>query len=431
MNTLLSNKKIALSPNSFWFERKRFQIVLGLITSLVIPFIIIKIIFPNTIFADSQIQISLLSSGSAFLIGWAIFQNTINFPGVNRVQQIAPLLVLSYIVVASVLFFLRLEFSRVIYVTSFVCTLVGFLFVFYSIQKRKTLVFQVVPFGNVSRLNRINQAYWIKMSSPDLPKQNCTAIVADMRADMPDDWKRMLAEAALSGRPVFHFKQLEEALTGHVDIEHISENSLGALYPNSSATEFKKMVDVLVSILVLPPLLPLMIFVAIAIKLESPGSVIFRQKRIGQYGKPFFVFKFRSMFTDINQIDNERQSAITQDNDARITRVGMVIRRLRIDELPQLFNILRGEMSWVGPRPEAFHLSAWYHSEIPFYSYRHILKPGITGWAQINQGHVADLEAVHDKLKLDFYYIKHFSIWLDIVILMRTAYIVVTGFGAR
>ena len=107
------------------------------------------------------------------------------------------------------------------------------------------------------------------------------------------------------------------------------------------------------------------------------------------------------------------------------------MRRTRLDELPQIFNILRGEMSWIGPRPEAVSLSAWYEAEIPFYRYRHIVRPGISGWAQVNQGHVADVEDVNEKLQYDFYYIKHLSYWIDIIIVLRTVKVVLSGFGSK
>jgi lipopolysaccharide/colanic/teichoic acid biosynthesis glycosyltransferase len=126
-----------------------------------------------------------------------------------------------------------------------------------------------------------------------------------------------------------------------------------------------------------------------------------------------------------------RESLATGDGDPRITKVGKVLRRFRIDELPQIFNILKGEMSWIGPRPEAAVLSTWYTSELPFYRYRHVVKPGISGWAQVNQGHVAEIDEVHRKLQYDFYYIKYFSPWLDAVILFRTIKIMLTGYGAK
>jgi lipopolysaccharide/colanic/teichoic acid biosynthesis glycosyltransferase len=127
----------------------------------------------------------------------------------------------------------------------------------------------------------------------------------------------------------------------------------------------------------------------------------------------------------------ERDQAITLHDDSRITRAGRFMRRTRIDELPQLWNVLIGEMSLIGPRPEALPLSEWYETELPFYVYRHIVRPGITGWAQVNQGHVAALGDVHIKLHYDFYYIKHFSAWLDILIMLRTVGTMLTGFGSK
>jgi lipopolysaccharide/colanic/teichoic acid biosynthesis glycosyltransferase len=129
--------------------------------------------------------------------------------------------------------------------------------------------------------------------------------------------------------------------------------------------------------------------------------------------------------------DDTRAAAMTSDNDERITRVGKWLRWLRLDELPQMFNILMWQMSWIGPRPEAEVLSIWYTSEIPFYRYRHVVKPGISGWAQVNQGHVAAVDEVHRKLQYDFYYIKYFSPWLELLILFRTVKTMLTGWGAR
>ena len=116
---------------------------------------------------------------------------------------------------------------------------------------------------------------------------------------------------------------------------------------------------------------------------------------------------------------HERDTAITSDSDLRVTKVGAFLRRSRLDELPQIFNIVAGQMSWIGPRPEAQVLSAWYTGEIPFYRYRHVVRPGISGWAQVNQGHVASVDEVHAKLQYDFYYIKNLSIFLDLLILFH------------
>ncbi|MGH6658433.1 MAG: sugar transferase, partial [Sphingomicrobium sp.] len=200
----------------------------------------------------------------------------------------------------------------------------------------------------------------------------------------------------------------------------------------------KALIDFVAALALLPLLIVPMLAIAAAIRLDSRGPALFRQKRVGHAGRNIIVYKFRTMRAvavvdsgDDERGDDERGDAITGDDDERITRVGGFLRRMRLDELPQLFNILAWQMSWIGPRPEAEVLSRWYTSEIPFYRYRHVVKPGISGWAQVNQGHVAGVDEVHRKLQYDFYYIKYFSPWLDILILFRTVKTMVSGFGAR
>ena len=140
---------------------------------------------------------------------------------------------------------------------------------------------------------------------------------------------------------------------------------------------------------------------ALLVKLDSPGPALFTQQRITKGGSKFTIYKFRTM-TAGAAAPLSRNDAMTRDHDPRITRLGAFLRKSRIDELPQILNILKGEMSWIGPRPEAAPLAEWYESQLPFYQYRHIVPPGITGWAQVNQGHVTDPDDVLDKLHYDF-----------------------------
>ena len=257
----------------------------------------------------------------------------------------------------------------------------------------------------------------------------CHAIVADFAADLPDEWEAFLADAALAGRIVYQVKQLSESLTGRVELAHLSENSFGSLLPARGYFHLKSLGDFLFALMLLPLALPLMAVVALAIRAEGPGPILFRQARIGYAGARITVYKFRTMKPV--SIEDERRAAMTGEDDERITGVGRLLRKMRIDELPQIFNILKWQMSWIGPRPEAEVLSIWYTSELPFYRYRHVVKPGISGWAQVNQGHVAEVAEVHYKLHYDFYYIKYFSPWLDLLILFRTVKTMLSGFGAR
>jgi lipopolysaccharide/colanic/teichoic acid biosynthesis glycosyltransferase len=243
---------------------------------------------------------------------------------------------------------------------------------------------------------------------------------------LPPPWEKLLVDSALQGLPVYHSKHVVESLTGRVEIEHLSENSLGSLLPSSVYLRFKRGVDVVGVVLALPLVLPVIAVLAILIKCDDGGPVFFTQSRMGYRGRVFEMIKLRTM-----RVGADRGQRFTEVDDPRVTRVGKMLRRLRLDELPQVINIFRGEMSWIGPRPESLPLSEWYARQIPFYSYRHIVRPGITGWAQVQQGYAAQVQAVTGKLHYDFYYIKHFSPWLDLLIVARTIRTMLSGFGAR
>jgi lipopolysaccharide/colanic/teichoic acid biosynthesis glycosyltransferase len=288
----------------------------------------------------------------------------------------------------------------------------------------------VVPFGTALRLLTIKTVDWMPLKRPRLADaRGCDAIVADFSADLPDEWEAFLVDAALGGNLVYQHKQLAESLTGRVELERLSENNFGSLVPVRGYFYLKSLLDFASAVAVLPVALPLIAFIALAIKVDGPGPVLFSQKRVGYAGRNIVVYKFRTMMPA--PVADERIAAITTDGDDRITRVGRILRKLRLDELPQIFNILKWEMSWIGPRPEAEVLSTWYTSELPFYRYRHVVKPGISGWAQVNQGHVAGVDEVRRKLQYDFYYIKFFSPWLDLLIVLRTIKTMFTGWGAR
>lgn len=189
----------------------------------------------------------------------------------------------------------------------------------------------------------------------------------------------------------------------------------------------KRGADIVLSSLLLIPALPLVLLSAIIIKLESPGPIFYRQERVGQYATPFHLIKLRSMFQDA-----ERNGATwAAVNDERVTRFGAIIRKLRIDELPQLWNVIKGEMSFVGPRPERPVFVEQLIKVIPYYGIRHVIKPGITGWAQICYPYGATVEDALRKLEYDLYYLKNISIALDFVIFFKTFKTVICQKGSR
>ncbi|WP_133366389.1 sugar transferase [Qipengyuania sediminis] len=372
-----------------------------------------------------------ISSTIALILGLHISRQLFAFPGTRRLTQGLWAVFAGFVLVAAALLLLRIQYSVLLFAYSLGAT--AFLAVTWRglFTSRTRNNFHLVPFGDVEQLNDLKDVTLVMMERPELPAARDASIVADLRSDLPPEWERMLAAAALHGIPVYHFRLLQESIAGKVKIEHLSENTLGSLIPDQSYKEIKWIADRIGALLLLPLVAPVLLAVAIIIKLQDGGSIFYNQRRVGLGGKPFTIYKFRSMTMRERGDGEVRDAAITQDKDKRITPFGSFIRRYRIDELPQIVNILKGEMSFIGPRPEAIPLAEWYDSELAFYSYRHIVRPGLSGWAQVNQGHVADLDAVDFKLQYDFFYIKYFSPWLDLLILLRTIRTILTGFGSR
>jgi sugar transferase (PEP-CTERM system associated) len=242
---------------------------------------------------------------------------------------------------------------------------------------------------------------------------------------------RELLDCKLSGVRVFDITTYFERMLGQIRIDFVNAGWLifgDGFNQSFYRTAVKRIFDILCSSVLILLAAPVMLITAIAIKLESKGPVFYRQERVGFNGKPFLVTKFRSMRTDAEQDGKPRWATA---NDSRVTRVGNVIRLLRVDELPQLFNVLTGDMSLVGPRPERPFFVEQLTNEIPYYAVRHSIKPGVTGWAQVRYQYGSTIEDSQEKLQYDLYYVKNHSLFLDFVILIETVGVVLTGKGAR
>ena len=242
---------------------------------------------------------------------------------------------------------------------------------------------------------------------------------------------RELLDCKLSGVRVFDVTTYFERMLGQIRIDYVNAGWLvfgDGFNQGFYRTAVKRVFDVLCSFILIVLAAPVMMVTALAIKLESKGPVFYRQERVGANSRTFFVNKFRSMRTDAEK-DGKPVWAAAQDS--RVTRVGNIIRRLRIDELPQLFNVLKGEMSLVGPRPERPYFVEQLTQEIPYYAVRHSIKPGVTGWAQVKYQYGSTVEDSQEKLQYDLYYVKNHSLFLDFVILFETVGVVLLGKGAR
>ena len=240
-----------------------------------------------------------------------------------------------------------------------------------------------------------------------------------------------LLECKLRGVSVLDLPAFFERQTGILPLEAINASWMifsDGFSQGMTRDVVKRLFDLFVSGALLLFTLPIMLLTALLIRLESRGPIFYTQERVGQYDKPFTIYKFRSMYTDA---EKDGRPVWAAHNDDRTTRVGRLIRRLRIDELPQTINVFLGQMSFVGPRPERPYFVAELATQIPYFHARHSVKPGITGWAQVRFSYGASVEDAMSKLQYDLYYVKNHSLFLDLMILLQTAQVVVLGKGVR
>ena len=274
--------------------------------------------------------------------------------------------------------------------------------------------------GNYAEMEKI-----IKEKKIDL-----LVIVKDIRSPDFKKYLKRLFDLKINGLKVLSYEIFNEEIQKKIDANTIDEEWLLQsngfdILNDGMEKNMKRGVDLVISLTLMVLLAPVALIVAILIKLESKGPVIFKQVRIGENMVPFKVYKFRSMKIH----DPQKYSKYAQDNDNRVTKIGNFIRKTRIDELPQLFCILKGTMSFVGPRPEWDILAKEYEKQIPYYNLRHMIKPGLTGWAQVMYPYGENIEDTKRKLEYDLYYLKHQDLILDVLIIFKTVKVILFGKG--
>jgi sugar transferase (PEP-CTERM system associated) len=249
----------------------------------------------------------------------------------------------------------------------------------------------------------------------------------DRRGSMP---VRELLDLRLRGVVIEDTSELMERLLGRLPLDGLNPSTLIFTHGFNIKTSHqivRRLISIIASFVGLVICLPFLPFIILAIRLSSPGPIFFRQTRVGLHGQPFSLLKFRTM-----RQDAEANGAVwATRNDSRVTPLGKFMRRTRLDEIPQLWNVLRGEMGFVGPRPERPEFVQWLAQEIPFYEIRHIVRPGLTGWAQVRYQYGASLEETKRKLEYDLYYIKHVSLGLYLLIIFETIKTIVLRRGSQ
>jgi len=291
---------------------------------------------------------------------------------------------------------------------------------FMRMGPRETVLADAVDFADVKDLNAFIE---------DREVEEVVLALDERRGTLPI---AQLVSIKVLGTRVAELSTFFERETGRVDLDSLNPSWLvlseGFQSAGRVALLFKRLFDVVASALLLIATAPLLVIVALVIKLTSPGPIFYRQERVGQFGRPFQALKFRSMRQDAEK-DGTPQWAAARD--PRVTAIGRFIRATRIDEIPQIFNVFAGDMSFVGPRPERPYFVKDLSQQIPLYDERHVVKPGITGWAQVNYPYGASVEDSRRKLEYDLYYVKNYSLFLDILILIQTARVVLLQDGSR
>jgi exopolysaccharide biosynthesis polyprenyl glycosylphosphotransferase len=406
---------------SFWFS-----LLLGGLFSVALPLSL----YWGTLHVPTTTQgqrTAIMVVSAAFLVSHITVRRLRKtYPGVKSGFFIAPQVFAVYILFALGALLLRLEISRLILVGSGIAAIFWFHLEYVATFRYRRLKLAVVGQSAADQLLSLPDIDTRVIHDFDLGSTRYDAVVTDF-SQLDHATERFLTKCALSRIAVYDAKAIFESFTGRVQINRMSENNIGSLLPSPTYEMLKRLADLAILVCSLPIVLPICIITAICIKLESPGPVIYAQMRVGQGNKRFVMYKFRSMYVD----NKERVAKFASEEDPRVTRVGRIIRQLRIDELPQLINVLNAEMSLIGPRPEQPAFVQRFDEIIPFYCYRHVVKPGITGWAQVRHGYAASTDETQVKIEHDFYYIKNCSLYLDLLIVFLTVKTMLTGFGAR
>lgn len=373
-------------------------------------------------------EFTIISTAVGFSVVWHCGRRLDAFPRATlqgNLGYVAPVAVLTYALIAVILLLLRIDYSRVQFFGSGVMTVIWMVSVAELRSRYLVRNYAVIPRASIADMPPLPACRWLDFDDVQRRDIRVDAIVADLGAGLNEAQLAALADAAIAGVPVLDRRYIVETMTGRTPLGGFTPNEFGALLPSRQYLVMRRVVELGLTLLLMPILLPTLLIVALVVRLDSPGPIFFVQTRIGRRGQPFPMVKFRTMF------HGAVGPSFTAAGDPRVTRIGSFLRKSRLDELPQLFNILHGDMSWVGPRPEAESLEKRYVRDIEHFSLRGIVRPGVTGWAQINQGYAHESDEMRSKLEYDLFYLKHCSLWLDLVIVLRTFAVVLRGTGAR
>ncbi|PLQ01558.1 exopolysaccharide biosynthesis polyprenyl glycosylphosphotransferase [Cupriavidus pauculus] len=377
---------------------------------------------------------TLLWSMLPYLAAFLLVHRALHLPAMEGASIVGVAATLPFALLLIVYAGFHIEYSRGAVLVGYVTTLAWTWLGYRRYVQKYVPVFGYMDPETLQHLNRIiampgaNPPATTRFEQIGSPEEavHCDGILVERGLTADPARTRLLTQYRLGHLRMYSVERIGEMLTGRVGLDHIDENFFDDYADHYLFDYIKRMTDIVAVIALAPLAIPIGLAVVLAVILETRGGALFRQQRVGLFGKPFTMLKFRSMGVDKHA---PAQFALRQD--PRVTRVGRIIRKYRLDEIPQLWNVLIGEMSFIGPRPEQVPMVDEFSETIAYYPYRHLVRPGLSGWAQVQQGYVGTHAETVTKLSYDLYYVKHCSFALDLLIAVKTIRTLLTGYGAR
>ena len=377
---------------------------------------------------------TIVMSVAPYGVAFMLLDRTMHVPPVEGNSMVALATILPFALLLGVCATFRIDYSRG---AMLLCMLISIMWLWWGYKRFVTQYVPMFGYADPQTLAHLNELLDVPGAARHAnaefrqivtmaEAEHCDGLMMDRVATVDPERTRSMARFKLSHVRLYSVERIAELLTGRLALSHIDDNFLDDHAQNYFYAPLKRLGDILAVLLLAPLAIPLGLVTAVVIRLESSGPALFRQERVGLYGKTFTMLKFRSM-TDSPDV----QAQFAEHGDPRITRVGRFIRKYRFDEIPQLWNVLVGQMSLIGPRPEQVSMVEAFAETIPYYPYRHLVRPGLSGWAQVQQGYAASHEETITKLSYDLYYVKHCSLALDLLISAKTLRTLMTGYGAR
>jgi len=372
----------------------------------------------------SVIILSFLTYTASFLLLISYSE----LPRLKGIDLIGVAVSLVYIAAFAVAATGRFYYSRSFLIVAFLFNVLWLLIVYKLIIKKFIHSFVFIPRVNrsFSWLQKRNVNLLEATSKEDILKK-ASGVILSHEAHLSDQDLNLVNDLSFEGLNIYTEPFIYEALNGRIGLDYYKSGLLCNIRANSRYYPVKRVIDLVLILLFSPLILAVVIGCSFLVFVSSKGSIFFRQKRVGYRGREFTLYKFRTMTTD----SESSGAQFAQKGDTRTTMIGKILRKLHLDEIPQLWNVFKGDMSLVGPRPEQAFFVNQFVKDIPLYAYRHMVKPGLTGWAQVSQGYAAGEDETRTKLEYDLYYIKNQSFWFDMFIFFKTFRTTIIGWGSR